>query len=70
VTTLPDGTTTMVAYANFYLANGGVIVPTGGHELDEPASASLRQAFPDRDVVGVPGNIVTYGGGGVHCITQ
>jgi agmatine deiminase len=70
VTTLPDGTATMVAYANFYLANGGVIVPLGGHELDEPALATLRQAFPDREVVGVPGNIVAYGGGGVHCITQ
>ena len=70
VTTLPDGTTTMVAYANFYLANGGVIVPVGHHELDESALATLRQAFPDREVVGVPGNIVAYGGGGVHCITQ
>lgn len=70
VTTLPDGSTTMVAYANFYLADRGVIVPIGGHELDEPALATLRQAFPDREVVGVPGNIVAYGGGGVHCITQ
>jgi agmatine deiminase len=70
VTTLPDGTTTMVAYANFYLANGGVIVPIAAHELDEQALATLRRAFPDREVVGVPGNIVAYGGGGVHCITQ
>ena len=70
VTTLPDGTTTMVAYANFYLANGGVVLPIAGHELDEPALATLRQAFPDREVVGVPGNVVAYGGGGVHCITQ
>ncbi|MFE3292741.1 agmatine/peptidylarginine deiminase [Rhodococcus sp. NPDC059234] len=69
-TTLPDGTETMVAYANFYVANGGVIVPTAGHELDDPALATLRLAFPDREVVGVPGNIVAYGGGGVHCITQ
>jgi len=68
--TLPDGTPTMVAYANFYVANSGVVVPTGGHELDEPALATLRQAFPDREVVGVPGNYVAYGGGGVHCITQ
>ena len=45
-------------------------IPIGGHELDEPALATLRQAFPDREVVGVLGNIVAYGGGGVHCITQ
>ena len=70
VQTLPDGSNTMVAYANFYVANGGVVVPIAGHELDEPALATLRQAFPDREVVGVPGNIVAYGGGGVHCITQ
>ncbi|WP_328352388.1 agmatine deiminase family protein [Mycobacterium sp. NBC_00419] len=70
VTTLPDGTTTMVAYANFYVANGGVVVPIAGHELDESALETLRRAFPDREVVGVPGNIVAYGGGGVHCITQ
>jgi agmatine deiminase len=69
IITLPDGTTTMVAYATFYVANGGVVVPVGGHELDEPALATLRQAFPDREVVGVLGNIVAYGGG-VHCITQ
>lgn len=70
ITTLPDGSTTMVAYANFYVANGGVVVPTAGHELDDAALATLRTAFPGREVVGVPGNIVAYGGGGVHCITQ
>ncbi|MFF2113931.1 agmatine deiminase family protein [Rhodococcus koreensis] len=70
VQTLPDGTETMVAYANFYVANGGVVVPIAGHDLDEQALATLCLAFPDREVVGVPGNIVAYGGGGVHCITQ
>ncbi|MHA7269511.1 agmatine deiminase family protein [Arthrobacter sp. HLT1-20] len=70
VHTLPDGTETMVAYANFYIANGAVIVPTGGHELDQSALETLAQAFPDREIVGVPGNVVAYGGGGVHCITQ
>lgn len=69
--TLPDGTETMIAYANFYIANGGVVVPTAGHpEQDEAAMAILAKAFGDRELVGVPGNIVAYGGGGVHCITQ
>ncbi|MDI2124579.1 agmatine deiminase family protein [Yinghuangia seranimata] len=70
VHTLPDGTKTSVSYANFYVANGAVIVPTAGHPLDEPALAQIADAFPDREVVGVPGNVVSYGGGGVHCITQ
>ncbi|MFB8007135.1 agmatine/peptidylarginine deiminase [Nocardia sp. NPDC056000] len=70
IKTLPDGTETMVAYANFYVANGGVVVPIGEHELDGGALEVLAKAFPDREIVGVPGNIVAYGGGGVHCITQ
>ena len=65
-----DGTRLMVSYANFYVANGGVVVPTAGHPFDAEALSILESAFPDRDVVGVPGRIVSYGGGGVHCITQ
>jgi agmatine deiminase len=65
-----DGTELMVSYANFYVANGGVVVPLAGHPLDSQALAILESAFPDRDVVGVPGRVVSYGGGGVHCITQ
>ncbi len=60
----------MVSYANFYVANGGIVVPTADHPHDEEALAALRAAFPEREVVGVPGRIVSYGGGGVHCITQ
>lgn len=68
---LPDGTTTMVAYANFYVANGGVVVPISGHpDCDEPALAAIAEAFPAHRVVGVPGNVIAFGGGGVHCVTQ
>jgi agmatine deiminase len=65
-----DGVRLMVSYANFYVANGGVVVPTAGHPFDAEALSILESAFRDRDVVGVPGRIVSYGGGGVHCITQ
>ncbi|SDX57851.1 agmatine deiminase [Amycolatopsis xylanica] len=71
VQVLPDGTSAMVAYANFYVANGAVIVPVSGRaDLDEQALRTIGEAFPEREVVGVPGNVVAYGGGGVHCITQ
>jgi agmatine deiminase len=65
-----DGKPLMVSYANLYIANGGVVVPLADHPLDEDALETLRRAFPDREVVGVPGRIVSYGGGGPHCITQ
>jgi agmatine deiminase len=50
--------------------NGGVIVPTGDVPQDEEAAALIGVAFPDREVVGVPGAILSFGGGGPHCITQ
>ncbi|MBF9071918.1 agmatine deiminase family protein [Streptacidiphilus sp. NEAU-YB345] len=66
-----DGRRTEVGYLNFYLANGGVVVPVGGvPEEDEGALAVLASAFPDRKVVGVPTPSVAWGGGGIHCITQ
>jgi agmatine deiminase len=58
-----------VPYANFYLCNGGVIVPT----VDGGEAAMLDligDCFGDRDVAPVPGEILAFGGGGVHCITQ
>ncbi len=59
-----------IPYLNFYIVNGGVIVPTGGVPQDEEALALIRAAFPDREVVPVPGAILSFGGGGPHCITQ
>jgi agmatine deiminase len=58
------------AVMNFYLCNGGAIVPTHDAEVDEPALAQVRAAFPEREVVSVPGETILYGGGGPHCITQ
>jgi agmatine deiminase len=63
------GASVPVPYGNFYVCNGAVIVPTvdGGEArwLD-----LIGDCFPDRDVVAVPGEVLAYGGGGVHCITQ
>lgn len=59
-----------VPYLNCYLANGGVVVPVAGAPSDEIALARLSEVFADREVVGVPGAALSYGGGGPHCITQ
>jgi agmatine deiminase len=59
-----------IPYLNFYLVNGGVIVPVGGIPQDEEALALIGDAFPEREVVPVPGAIISLGGGGPHCITQ
>jgi len=60
----------VIPYMNHYLANGAVIVPVGGGPQDEPALDLLGKAYPDREVVGVPGALISFGGGGPHCITQ
>jgi agmatine deiminase len=59
-----------VPYLNCYLANGAVVAPMAGSPADELALARLRQVFPGREVAGVPGAALSYGGGGPHCITQ
>ncbi|XCM34109.1 agmatine deiminase family protein [Streptomyces parvus] len=64
------GTEVEVSYLNFYLANGGVVVPVAGGPQDEAALQVIAGAFPGRKVVGVTAPAIAYGGGGVHCITQ
>nr|BEK70107.1 agmatine deiminase [Kitasatospora purpeofusca] len=59
-----------VGYLNFYVANGGVVVPVADHPEDARALAVIAAAFPDRKVVGVRARVIAFGGGGVHCITQ
>jgi agmatine deiminase len=61
---------TAVPYTNFYVCNGGVIVPTMGAETDADALALIGAEFPGREIVAVPGETLARGGGGVHCITQ
>jgi hypothetical protein len=59
-----------VSHMNFYLCNDAVIVPLAGVETDDQALATIADAYPGREVVGVPGAVLAYGGGGPHCITQ
>ena len=58
------------SYLNFYVANGGIVVPTADHPNDPDALAIIADAFPDREVVGVTSRVLAFGGGGIHCITQ
>ena len=60
----------VVPYTNFYLCNGGLIVPTRGEETDGEALALLGSLYPGREPVAVGGEVLALGGGGVHCITQ
>ncbi|WP_406864768.1 agmatine deiminase family protein [Streptomyces sp. HUAS MG47] len=59
-----------VSYLNYYVANGGVVVPVAGGPRDDEALAVIAAAYPGRKVVGVKAVAIAFGGGGVHCITQ
>lgn len=59
-----------LSYVNFYLPNGGVVMPGFSAKTDAQAASVLRRAFPDRQVVIVPGLGIADGGGNLHCITQ
>ncbi len=58
------------SYVNFYIANGAVLVPQFGDEMDEKALEVLRECFPDRKVIGIAARDILIGGGNIHCITQ
>ena len=58
------------SYVNFYISNGGVIVPQYGDENDPLALEQVQAMFPERKVVGVYTREVVYGGGNIHAITQ
>ena len=58
------------SYVNFYISNGGAIVPTFDDPHDQDALKTLQRLMPDRKVVGVSAREVLLGGGNIHCITQ
>jgi agmatine deiminase len=65
-----DGDRLAMSYANFYIANGRVIVPLYDDPNDENAIQVLGQCFPDRQVIGLMSKALVTGGGSFHCITQ
>ena len=58
------------SYANFYIANGVVLVPTYRHENDSKAVEILQREFPDRRVVGIDSTELIWGLGSFHCLSQ
>ncbi len=58
------------SYANFYIANNLVLVPTFGDKNDAPALCALEALFRDRAVVGIPCRDLVLGLGTLHCMTQ
>jgi agmatine deiminase len=58
------------SYANFYIANNIVLVPTFRRPNDQPALEILQKEFPNRKVIGVDSSDLIWGLGSFHCITQ
>jgi agmatine deiminase len=65
-----DGTRLPASYANFYLANGLVLVPTFNDPADREALSILSSVFADREVVGIHAVDLVWGLGTLHCLTQ
>jgi agmatine deiminase len=65
-----DGQRLPASYANFYIANGVVIVPTFNDPNDPIALGIIAREFPDRDVVGIHSVDLVWGLGTLHCLSQ
>ncbi len=65
-----EGARLPASYANFYIANGIVLVPTYNHPNDRLALGILVELFPDRRVIGIPCGALLAGLGAIHCVTQ
>lgn len=66
---LIDGRPLVQSYVNFYVANGAVIVPSFEDANDGKARDVIAHAFPGRRVEQVPAADISFGGGGIHCVT-
>ncbi|MEU9608568.1 agmatine deiminase family protein [Streptomyces sp. NPDC048057] len=65
------GSDFLASYVNYYVVNGGVVLPRfGDARADRDAVAVVRDLYPGRQVVQVSVDTLGEGGGGVHCATQ
>jgi agmatine deiminase len=65
-----EGLRLPATYANFYIANTCVLVPTFADPTDEVALSVLRECFPDRRLIGIDCRELIWGLGAFHCLTQ
>jgi agmatine deiminase len=65
-----EGVRLPASYANFYIGNAAVIVPTFNDPNDRIALGILGELFPDRPVVGIHAVDLVWGFGTLHCLTQ
>jgi agmatine deiminase len=65
-----DGQRLPASYANFYIANGAVLVPTFNDPNDRVALGILGELFRDRPVVGIHAVDLVWGLGTLHCLSQ
>jgi len=65
-----DGVRLPASYANFYICNAAVIVPTFNDPNDRVALGILAELFKDRPVVGIHAVDLVWGFGSLHCLTQ
>ena len=66
-----DGYRLPATYANFVIINGAVIYPTYGQpDTDAEAAKTIKEAYPERDVIGVDSRTVIRQHGSLHCCTM
>jgi agmatine deiminase len=58
------------SYANFYIANQQVIVPTYKCGKDDIVLSRIQECFPDREVIGIDSTDIIWGLGSFHCLSQ
>jgi len=65
-----DGQRLPASYANFYIGNAAVVVPTYRCDKDEKALEILQGCFPERKVIGIDSTDIIWGLGSFHCLSQ
>jgi agmatine deiminase len=65
-----DGQRLPASYANFYISNRSVIVPTFRCDKDEKALQIIQDCFPERKAVGIDSTDIIWGLGSFHCLSQ
>ena len=58
------------SYANFYIANGLVVVPTFNVASDDAALRIISACFPGRETIGIDSSDLIWGLGSFHCLSQ